>query len=85
MAHQVVYAGDAALPNVPEAVKPFLTNPPAGMATDRIRLGRDVDLRSLGPLEGETVLVMGGGMTACTLACAALDHGAAKVSTDPKP
>lgn len=50
------------------------------MLPDRLALAHDVDVRAVS-VQGEVVMVMGGGMTACQLACAALDHGAAQVLT----
>jgi hypothetical protein len=49
-------------------------------ASARISLAEHVDVR-VAPVRGETVVILGGGMTAAHLACAALEHGAAQVST----
>jgi len=47
-------------------------------ASASISLAKDVDVRAV-PVRGETVVILGGGMTAAQLACAALEHGAAQV------
>eukprot|EP00854_Cymbomonas_tetramitiformis_P023584 gene23584-28564_t len=81
-AHQVVYCGNQSFSRTPAFMEPalasWLASGQSG-ASNRLLLAEEVDVRGL-HLQGEKVLVVGGGMSAAQLACAALDHGAEQVT-----
>jgi cation diffusion facilitator CzcD-associated flavoprotein CzcO len=67
----VVIANGGAVPNVPEWVDRISTDYPA----DRLLHSQQIDLRG-SHLQGERVLIVGGGITSGHLALGALDRGA---------
>jgi hypothetical protein len=70
-ARRVVIANGGAVPNVPEWVGQISTSYPQ----DRLLHSHRVDLRGLS-LQGERVLIVGGGLTSGHLALGAIDRGA---------
>jgi hypothetical protein len=83
---QVVYTTAHRVPNVPTAFSRFFSG--AGTAFDgtaegvpagKVALSRDVDVRNVA-VRGQSVAIVGGGMSAACLALAALAGGAASVT-----
>ncbi len=70
-AEHLVVAGNPHRRRIPEWVWPLLGNRPG-----LFEHGNDVDLRSFPDLDGERVVILGGGMTAAHLACGAAARGA---------
>lgn len=70
-ANKLVLATNPHRRTIPEWVWPLL-----GVRPGLITYGSDVDLRSIPDLEGERVAIIGGGLTACHLACGAALRGA---------
>ncbi|KAM3098439.1 SidA/IucD/PvdA family monooxygenase [Phormidesmis sp. 146-35] len=71
IARRVVIANGGGIPHVPEWVKQVPTNYPA----DRLLHSSQIDLRGL-QLQGERVLIIGGGLTSGHLAVGAIQRGA---------
>lgn len=70
-ARRVVIANGGGMPNIPEWVKQIPTSYPP----DRLLHSHQVDLREL-RLQGERVLIIGGGLTSGHLAVGAINRGA---------
>jgi FAD-NAD(P)-binding len=71
IARRVVIANGGAVPNVPEWVGQISTHYPS----DRLLHSHQVDLRG-SRLQGERILIVGGGLTSGHLALGAIDRGA---------
>lgn len=70
-ARRVVIANGSGIPHYPDWVQQI----PAGYPPDRLRHSHQVDLRGL-RLDGERVLIIGGGLTSGHLAVGAIQRGA---------
>ncbi len=88
-----MYAAAHRPPNVPATLTPYLAAAAAAPATPgggaraalppgKLLLAADVDVRALA-IRGQSVAIVGGGMTSAALALAALDAGAAQARWVP--
>jgi len=68
-AGSVVWTGNPAVPIIPEALQ-------SEMGSDRLQIATQVDLRRIDSLDGEHVMIVGGGLTAGHLVVGALERSA---------